>query len=64
MADDLITLLDEAYTKAIRQRNDNIIELREEGWTLARIGEKYGITRERVRQIINQYESEKEERNL
>jgi len=62
MADDLITLLDEAYMKAIKQRNDNIKVLRDEGWTLARIGEKYGITRERVRQIINQYAEEKEDK--
>ena len=29
-----------------------MLELRASGWTLEQIGEKYGLTRERVRQII------------
>lgn len=34
------------------RRRDTLAKLRERGWTLARIGEKYGITRQRVYQIL------------
>lgn len=36
------------------ERDDQIIALREEGLTLREIGEQFGITYERVRQIVNQ----------
>jgi DNA-directed RNA polymerase sigma subunit (sigma70/sigma32) len=36
----------------LQQRNDNIVVLREEGWTLQKIGDKYGLSRERIRQIL------------
>lgn len=34
-------------------KTEEILHLREQGLTLQQIGNKYGITRERVRQIIN-----------
>ena len=34
------------------QRKRNMLYFRNRGWTLVRIGKKYGISRERVRQII------------
>jgi hypothetical protein len=36
------------------QRNGHIIELRQDGWTLQGIGDIYDITRERVRQILEE----------
>jgi transposase len=33
-------------------RNEQMAEYYKRGWTLERIGQKYGITRERVRQIV------------
>lgn len=47
------------YVK-IQLRNEDILRLRADGWTLQAIGDKYGITRERVRQIIEAHEKEKE----
>ena len=44
----------------MKRRNLEIVQLREEGWTLQRIGDKYGVTRERVRQILH-HEKEKAE---
>jgi len=35
-----------------RARRVQIIAYREKKWTLERIGKKFGITRERVRQIL------------
>lgn len=42
-------------------RNLEIVNLRNTGLSYAKIGEKYGISRERVRQIINSF-NHKEER--
>jgi len=43
----------ESKSKKMDTRNDEIRRLRfDEGWTNTRIGEKFGISRERVRQII------------
>ena len=39
--------------KLLTLRNDEILKLREKGYTLQRIGDEYGITRERVRQILD-----------
>ncbi len=39
-------------TGPIDARSEDMISLKNEGWTLKKIGEKYGITRERVRQIL------------
>lgn len=36
-----------------QQRTNRILELRAENWTQKRIGEHFGISRERVRQIIS-----------
>jgi DNA-directed RNA polymerase sigma subunit (sigma70/sigma32) len=33
-------------------RNARMRRLRDRGWTLARIGSEYGLTRERVRQVL------------
>ena len=41
------------YINTIK-RNNKILEYRERGWTLQSIGNKYGITRERVNQIIGE----------
>ena len=38
------------------QRNEEIVLYRQLGWTLAKIGRKYGITAARVRQICNRHE--------
>lgn len=39
-------------------RTADILHLREQGLTLQQIGNKYGITRERVRQIIKDLKKE------
>jgi DNA-directed RNA polymerase sigma subunit (sigma70/sigma32) len=36
----------------IRDRNNEIKRLRQDGWTLQRIADKYGLTRARVQQIV------------
>lgn len=33
-------------------RNKEIVKLNKQGWTLQAIGDKYGLTRERIRQIL------------
>ena len=40
----------------MRERNEEIAKLRTEGWTLKRLGEKYGVSKERIRQILAQEE--------
>ena len=35
-----------------RDRNNEMIRLRRDGWTLQRIADKYGVTRARVHQIV------------
>lgn len=42
-----------ARMKALTQRNKDMADLYESGMTLHQIGDRYGITRERVRQILN-----------
>lgn len=42
-----------------RAQKEEAYELRQEGATLAYLGEKYGITRERVRQILEVYEAQR-----
>ena len=36
------------------ERNRRIVELRQSGLTLAEVGAKFGITKERVRQIVKE----------
>ena len=36
----------------IRDRNNEMKRLRQDGWTLQRIADKYGLTRVRVQQIV------------
>lgn len=36
------------------ERNRRIVELRQGGLTLAEVGAKFGITKERVRQIVKE----------
>lgn len=43
------------YVPGIRDNKDDLIAMYKAGSTLAQIGEKYGVSRERVRQIISQY---------
>lgn len=38
-----------------KKRAKKILELRKSGWSLQKIGNKFGITRERVRQILLKY---------
>lgn len=43
----------EAFKKTLPQRKIDILNLRlKDKWTLQAIGDKYGLTRERVRQIV------------
>lgn len=42
-----------------REQKEEAYQLREEGATLAYLGEKYGVTRERVRQILEVYEAQR-----
>jgi hypothetical protein len=37
------------------ERNERIVQLAADGWTLAAIGTEVGLTRERVRQILNDH---------
>lgn len=46
-----------SYLRTLDERNKRILELRGLGWTLEKIGYEYGITRERVRQVIEQHEN-------
>jgi DNA-directed RNA polymerase sigma subunit (sigma70/sigma32) len=39
---------------ARRLRKEEMQKLRKEGWTLLEIGEKYKISKERVRQILDE----------
>ena len=48
----------DAYDKSIKARNNDIVALRDKGWVYEKIGKKYGITRERVRQILLEKEKE------
>ena len=45
-----------------RDRNKEIIKLRESGETLVNIANKYNITRERVRQIVYAHEKKEEKK--
>jgi DNA-directed RNA polymerase sigma subunit (sigma70/sigma32) len=38
---------------AAMRRADQMRRYRERGWTLERIGTKYGVTKQRVHQILN-----------
>jgi DNA-directed RNA polymerase sigma subunit (sigma70/sigma32) len=40
----------------LRDRNNDMKRLRQEGWTLQRIADKYGLTRARVQQIVGKVE--------
>ena len=42
----------------IRDRNNEMKRLRNDGWTLQRIADKYGLTRARVQQIVGRVDSE------
>jgi DNA-directed RNA polymerase sigma subunit (sigma70/sigma32) len=39
---------------ADKLRREEMIKLRKEGYTLEEIGKKYGLTRERIRQILQE----------
>ena len=41
----------------LRDRNNDMKRLRQEGWTLQRIADKYGLTRARVQQIVGKVEN-------
>lgn len=45
----------------IRDRNNEMKRLRQDGWTLQKIADKYGLTRARVQQIVGRCVTEKEE---
>ena len=45
----------------IQMRNAEIVRLRADGWTLQKIGDKFGLTRERVRQIASSYAKKEKE---
>jgi hypothetical protein len=38
--------------RKLKKRNDAIRRLREQGWTLQRIADRYGVTRQRVGKIV------------
>jgi len=40
------------HVRADRKRDSEILALREAGWTLERIGQAYGVTRQRVAAIL------------
>lgn len=42
-----------------REQKEEAYQLREEGATLAYLGDKYGLTRERMRQILEVYEAQR-----
>ena len=44
-------------------RRIDMVRLKADGWTLQRIADKYGITRQRVHQIINRHNELTEEAN-
>jgi len=49
---EVLPTLKRVVAKMTQQRNEEMRRLRNDGWTLARIGRKFDITRERVRQIV------------
>jgi predicted DNA-binding protein YlxM (UPF0122 family) len=49
---EVLPTLKRVVAKMTEQRNEEMRQLRADGWTLQKIGDKYGITRERVRQIV------------
>lgn len=50
-----------ALQEKFEERNVEMFNLRyEEGWTLQKIGDKFGLTRERVRQITDEMLAELE----
>ena len=54
MSDSLLKRFDRGTPpSAIEQRLDDLLDLQAMGWTLEQMGAKYGITRERVRQILD-----------
>lgn len=42
-----------------RDRTNDMLRLRHDGWTLQKIADKYGLTRARVQQIVGKKEGEK-----
>jgi len=45
-----------AIAKRWIDRKKTILELRKQGATLKELGERYGVTRERIRQVLRIYE--------
>lgn len=41
--------------KWLTERNEEIVKLRRSGMTLQQVGERFQITRERVRQIVERF---------
>jgi len=48
------------YLKSTEKRNLKMWELKVKGWSYKRIGEKYGITRQRVEQIVKAAKEKKQ----
>jgi len=55
----IMDMLDGIREKLMIERNQEIIRLRADGWTLQAIGDKYGLTRERIRQILENQKADK-----
>lgn len=48
----------EKYRDLARKRAAQMARLRDRGWSYARIGQKYGLTRQRAFQIVTAYDAE------
>ena len=56
-------IMKEQYKKLTPRRKE-MLEMRSKGETLEKIGRKFGISRERVRQIINKLDVERKNLDL